>query len=321
MNSVAETLHKHFVPSAKNAYRPHVLRGSWLVFFLALVLVAEGFLVSNLITRQSSTTFLAAVLPAEVITLTNTQRIQNKVGTVTENTVLDAAATAKAQDMAAKGYFSHIGPDGKEPWAWIQGAGYDYQYAGENLAVRFVDSKDVVNAWMASPTHRANMVKASYTQIGVGVAQGMYQGQQATFVVQYFASPATKVLGDETGPSAAADVQGASTIMHTLLQSVVDFLQHVEANPRSTTSIILYTVVGILLVALVLTFFVHIQIQPVSMLIAGSLVTAFTLSIIVFNSSFLSASFSTTNSASVAEGSQNLTAGLVIDSEAAQTSK
>jgi hypothetical protein len=158
-----------------------VLRGSWLVFFLALVLVAEGFLVSNLITRQSSTTFLAAVLPAEVITLTNTQRIQNKVGTVTENTVLDAAATAKAQDMAAKGYFSHIGPDGKEPWAWIQGAGYDYQYAGENLAVRFVDSKDVVNAWMASPTHRANMVKASYTQIGVGVAQGMYQGQQATF--------------------------------------------------------------------------------------------------------------------------------------------
>ena len=60
----------------------------------------------------------------------------------------------KAQDMATLGYFAHVSPDGKTPWYWIEKVGYDYQYAGENLAINFSDSKDVTNAWMASPLHK-----------------------------------------------------------------------------------------------------------------------------------------------------------------------
>jgi len=184
-----ERIKHHVVPSSGNAYRPHILHRQWLVFFFIVILATEGFLVSNLIARQSSQNFLAAVVPAEIIALTNSERTQNNVGGLTEDALLDKAAQAKAEDMAANGYFAHVGPDGKTPWQWISGAGYQYQYAGENLAVRFIDSSDVVNAWMASPTHRANMVKPVYTSIGVGVAQGMYDGQSATYVVQYFAAP------------------------------------------------------------------------------------------------------------------------------------
>jgi hypothetical protein len=163
----------------------------WLLPALCVAAVVALVIIASYLLPAGSSYLSAAVVQSQVIALTNTERAQNDVGQLTENAQLDAAAQAKAADMAAKGYFSHVGPDGKEPWAWIAGAGYDYEYAGENLAVKFTDSSDVVNAWMASPTHRANIVKPEYTDIGVGVADGTYQGEPATFVVQYFASPAS----------------------------------------------------------------------------------------------------------------------------------
>lgn len=91
--------------------------------------------------------------------------------------------------MAARGYFSHDTPEGKKPWQWIDEVGYEYQYSGQNLAVNFTESKEVQEAWMNSPTHRANIVKPQYTEIGIGTAEGMYKGEKVTFVVQFFATP------------------------------------------------------------------------------------------------------------------------------------
>ena len=219
----------HFVPSSRNVYRPHLLRRPWLLFFLTVVLTAEGVFVASLLARQSAFNSVAAVLPGEIISLTNDERAAYSVGQLTENSLLDAAAQAKANDMAAKGYFSHVGPDGKQPWAWVAGAGYSYQDAGENLAVRFVDSTDVVNAWMASPTHKANIVKPVYTDIGVGVAQGTFQDQPATFVVQYFGTPRTSVAtNQETGSAAAALQQGAVVAAASL--------QDIRGRSASTTT-------------------------------------------------------------------------------------
>ncbi len=59
------------------------------------------------------------------------------------NPVLERAAQAKADDMAAKSYFSHNSPDGVTPWFWLNQAGYVFTYAGENLAANFSDSIDV----------------------------------------------------------------------------------------------------------------------------------------------------------------------------------
>jgi hypothetical protein len=106
--------------------------------------------------------------------------------------VLDAAATLKAQDMAKGSYFSHNSPTGVTPWHWFDAAGYSYVYAGENLAVFFTDSTAVVEAWMKSPTHRANIVGSNYREIGVGTAKGKYNGYDTVFVVQLFGAPAKK---------------------------------------------------------------------------------------------------------------------------------
>ncbi len=95
----------------------------------------------------------------------------------------------KADDMATKGYFAHTSPEGLTPWYWFAQVGYNYTYAGENLAINFNESKDVDTAWLASPTHRANILNSHYTEIGIATAQGMYKGVQATFVVQMFGTP------------------------------------------------------------------------------------------------------------------------------------
>lgn len=134
--------------------------------------------------------FLASVLPGALMALTNQDRSIAGISSVTENPLLARAAQAAADDMAAKGYFAHVSPDGKMPWYWLNLVGYRYSYAGQNLALGFTESQDVEVAWMNSPTHRANIEKPHYTQVGFGAAEGMYKGKNTTFVVAFFAKPA-----------------------------------------------------------------------------------------------------------------------------------
>ncbi|MBI4101680.1 MAG: hypothetical protein HY443_01810, partial [Candidatus Nealsonbacteria bacterium] len=86
-------------------------------------------------------------------------------------------------------YFSHVSPQGQNPWYWLDQVGYSFSYAGENLAVSFFESKDAVNAWMASPGHRKNILNGKFTEIGVGWALGKYQGRETIYLVQFFAKP------------------------------------------------------------------------------------------------------------------------------------
>lgn len=167
-------------------------KSPWWDFPLAALLgalfVEILFLVQVFIIAPSG--LLALILPGVVVDETNTRRIEEALPALAANPVLEVAAQRKAEDMASKGYFAHVAPDGTEPWAWFKGAGYTYTHAGENLAVNFMDSKDVVDAWMRSPSHRANIENARYTEIGIGVAEGSYQGRPAVFVVQFFGNPA-----------------------------------------------------------------------------------------------------------------------------------
>jgi len=181
---------KHFIPHEGNEHRPHILRERNTRNIVALIILLElvTFLVP-ILSNFNMTGGMAAVLPGILSSLTNDERQSQNLGTLTVSPLLNEAAQMKANDMAAKGYFAHVSPDGKTPWYWINLVGYNFEYAGENLAVNFSDSQDVVNAWMASPTHRANIVKGNYTEIGTAVASGMYQGQETTFVVQDYANP------------------------------------------------------------------------------------------------------------------------------------
>jgi hypothetical protein len=92
--------------------------------------------------------------------------------------------------MAANEYFAHFAPDGTTPWSFFKSSGYIYAHAGENLAIHFTDSTEVVEAWMQSPGHRKNIVDDKYTEIGVGTAKGTFDGYDTVYVVQLFGTPA-----------------------------------------------------------------------------------------------------------------------------------
>jgi len=121
-----------------------------------------------------------------VISLTNTQRAQNGLGALSTNQALTNAATAKANDMFAKGYFAHNSPDGKTPWDFIHEAGYNYVYAGENLAIGYADASELMSAWMNSTSHRDNIVSPNFQDIGVAVVAGQFNGVDTIIVAQEF---------------------------------------------------------------------------------------------------------------------------------------
>ncbi|MDQ3076261.1 MAG: CAP domain-containing protein [bacterium] len=189
MNRFFKGLKNHFIPHKDNEFKPHFLRHeSMLVVSLIVLIVELGFLVQVFVVFDNSR-FLAAVLPGVLTSITNDERAQNNAPKLALSETLTRAATMKAQDMATKGYFAHTSPEGKTPWYWFNQVGYQYAYAGENLAVNFFESNDVAQAWMNSPTHRANIVKKDYTEIGIGIASGIYEGKETVFVAQLFGTP------------------------------------------------------------------------------------------------------------------------------------
>lgn len=188
----------------ENDHQPHFLRQrSFLFFSWFIILIELVFLVQVLFVFEK-TNFLASVLPSVLVHNTNQDRQYNNAKPLIVNTQLQRAAELKAQDMAKHGYFSHNGPDGRTPWHWLDQVGYKYAYAGENLAVNFSDSNDVSTAWMNSPSHRANIVKQDYTEIGVGVANGYFEGRPTVFVVQFFGKPLANVATSPRQPDKVA---------------------------------------------------------------------------------------------------------------------
>lgn len=128
---------------------------------------------------------------AELLAQINNTRKANGVPAVTENKLLDQSAATKASDMITRNYWAHNAPDGTEPWVFIHQAGYKYQYAGENLWNGYDDT--VINDWLNSPTHKAVMLDAHYTEIGIAIQKASnYDGKQNVYlVVTHYAAPYT----------------------------------------------------------------------------------------------------------------------------------
>ena len=179
-------LKKYFIHNKENNHKPELLtgRGAAIVAFIGVL--ALGFSVLHTSFLRSSFEYLAAVAPSVIVNLTNTNREYSDVGTLQSNELLNKAAQLKANHLAENQYFSHTSPGGISPWQWFNEVGYRFKYAGENLAVNFVDSTDVERAWMNSPSHRANILNDNFTEIGVATAEGIYQGRSTIFVFQLF---------------------------------------------------------------------------------------------------------------------------------------
>lgn len=204
---------------------------------LMLVLVAISFTFTNMyaLLWTSSEWLVSTVLPAVIVQLTNQERGEDTLQPLRHNSVLDAAATMKAKHMAENEYFAHFSPDNVSPWHWFREAGYQYVHAGENLAIHFSDSDEVVQAWMESPTHRDNIMNGQFMEIGVGTARGTYQGFPTTYVVQLFGTP--RALPERTFPAtveAASEVTTPATASGTVLTNTelaVSADAEIEAEP------------------------------------------------------------------------------------------
>lgn len=178
----------HFFPHRDNDHRPHAMAHHHLAFagvaLVTLKVLALGLLV---IWPKEHAASQAITAPA-IIALTNESRSINNLPTLQEDARLKAAAQLKANDMLMQGYFSHDSPSGAQAWDFMDEAKYPYSVAGENLAVNYNEAEDVENSWMLSPSHRQNILDNRYTDIGIGIAQGVFENKPSIVVVQMFGS-------------------------------------------------------------------------------------------------------------------------------------
>ena len=107
----------------------------------------------------------------EVVRLVNEQRAAYGLRPLTENWELSRVARYKSQDMLERRYFSHTSPTYGNPFEMMTAFGLSYRTAGENIAYGYRTPQAVVDGWMNSSGHRANILNASFTQIGVGYVQ------------------------------------------------------------------------------------------------------------------------------------------------------
>ncbi len=129
------------------------------------------------------------ITPAKMLNLTNQSRKENKLFALTVNQKLVSAAEEKTDDMFKFQYFEHNSPSGVTPWDLIKMAGYDYRYAGENLAIDFITAESAHKALMASDSHRENILNQNYTEIGISVKKNIFEGSESIIIVMEFGVP------------------------------------------------------------------------------------------------------------------------------------
>lgn len=248
MGVTAQALHGAkvcIIPQPENNYRPLALGRRALVAMSGLILTAKLAALA-LVLLLPSTAELSTITNARILQLTNEQRIKHGLEALAMNDRLVQAATEKAQDMIDNDYFSHISPTGVTPWFWIQRNNYVYTVAGENLAIDFVQAEDVVDAWMASPSHRDNVLQPDYVETGLAVLTGEYQGGTSTVVVHMFGlaagsvrpSPAASTLPPaavETTAPAPAAVLTPAPVLPTAAPAVAPSMPSITVLTQQAT--------------------------------------------------------------------------------------
>ena len=218
-----------------------------------------------------STAFAGGISSGEVISLTNESRAIAGLSILTENKDLSKAATEKAYDMINNDYFAHTSPTGVDPWYWFKNVGYNYKYAGENLAVNYTNAVDQDTAWMNSTTHRANILNPHYQEIGVAVVEGKIGGKDTLVTVELFGAPFVAVA-DQVAPSTPS--RGESV----LADASIPLVKGAETEAWVNTKI------GFLAEKMIAVLFMKMSWQDFSILFS---VVAFSFSILLAPLSFV----------------------------------
>jgi len=176
----------------------------------------------------------AVLLQSKIIAETNLQRQQNgNLPALIENENLNETAAAKARDILARQYFEHISPSGIGPGDLAQKYGYEYILEGENLILgNFASEKEVVQDWMNSPGHRANILNNRYTEIGVSIIKGTYEGETVWVGVQEFGLP----LSSCTQPSVSLKnkIDADNSQLGVLLSQIEEDKKQIDSAEKNS---------------------------------------------------------------------------------------
>lgn len=310
MKRLGSAFKKYFIPHEGNGHQPHLLRPRSVVFVLVIALAIELLFWIGATELAPRSRLFGVILVNALVDGTNANRLANAIPSLHVSPLLQAAAQEKANDMAANNYFAHTSPSGITPWYWFDRVGYSYASAGENLAVNFSDSQDVTNAWMNSPGHRANILNADFSEIGMATASGTFNGHPAIYVVELFGSPApalpapivvTRAIPPPARPSVpkapVATVKGAETRVATSGLTVAGStdlenkesnpVQAAAASPRGLIDEIYLAVIALFALALGITIFVKIRIQHPQVIFGGMIVLLVAGLFIVLNQHLL----------------------------------
>ena len=190
---------------------------SLAVIISSALLAMSAFLVLPL------TAEAAGLNASDLIDMTNKIRQEADLKTLEPNHKLTQAAYRKAYDILNHNYFAHTNPSGKPFYQWIEEEGYNYLYAGENLAIDFTTNEAVMAAWLESPSHRANIINSNYNEIGMVALRGQWQNHETIVVVQTFGSILTDsptVLG-RTLDSLKEDLRIKKNDLASLAQNLI----------------------------------------------------------------------------------------------------
>ena len=222
----------YFVPSDCNSYRPKFLRPKSLIIILIAMVAMKIFVTGYLFFIYPNEARMEGQMTAEILRLTNEDRVKNGLAPLNLNSALNIAAMAKAEDMGAKNYFAHYGPDGKKPWEWIDRSQYSYVLAGENLGMNFSSANSVHTALMDSPTHRHNILNDKYSDIGLAIISCTIDGEKTNVLVEMFGKQSAKNLAIETEPTTVASTE---TTSKTTVPTNDISTTHVLGTTKTTT--------------------------------------------------------------------------------------
>lgn len=177
-----------FIPHEGNNHKPKFLHVKSLSVICIALLVIKISVTGYLFFLYPNQAYMSEEIVRSVLELTNQDRLNNNLVSLTINPVLNAAALAKANDMVASNYFAHHSPDGKKPWDWIDRGQYAYLFVGENLAMNFTSARSAHNALMQSVSHKQNILNARYDEVGLAMVSGVIDGKQTNILVELFAT-------------------------------------------------------------------------------------------------------------------------------------
>jgi len=194
-------------PSLTNDYQPKVFRaGAAHRLVLLVIALKVGSLVALLILYPSSGRS-GGDIKQDIYRLINSYRQEQQVAPLLSDPYLDQVAWNKAQDMLKRNYFSHVTPDGRKPWQWLDSQNYDFSFMGENLAKDFLTAPAVLRAFQKSPSHDRNLLQAEFEDVGVAVVSGQLQGRKTNVMVIMFGA-----TGDHLGSRSSAKRLGSKAV-------------------------------------------------------------------------------------------------------------